>query len=65
MPLGTTARGFYSLHHRVDGYTREEEIAVLIVGKEVNEYMRSNKETCVNEDSVLSDTVLCFLVCLM
>ncbi len=45
------------MHHGVDGYAQEEEIAVLIVGKEVNEYVRSNKETCINEDSVLSDTV--------
>jgi hypothetical protein len=57
LPSGTPAGGFYSLHHRVDGYAQEEEIAVLIVGKEVNEYVRSNKETCINEDSVLSDTV--------
>ena len=65
MPSGTPAGGFYSLHHGVDGYAQEEEIAVLIVGKEVNEYVRSNKETCINEDSVLSDTVSCFLVALM
>jgi hypothetical protein len=63
--LGTPAEGFYSLHHRVDGYAWEEEIAVLIVGKEVDEYVRSNKETCINKDSMLSDMVLCFLVALM
>ena len=61
----TPAGGFYSLHHGVDGYAREEEIVVLIVGKEVNEYARSNNETWINENSGLSDRVSCFLVALM
>jgi hypothetical protein len=53
------------LHHGVDGYAREEEIVVLIVGKEVDEYVSSNKETWINENSGLSDTVSSFLVALM
>jgi len=65
LPSGTPAGGFYSLHHGVDGYAWEEEIVVLIVGKEFDEYVNSNKETWINEDSGLSDTVSCFLVALM
>ena len=44
---------------------REGEIVVLIVGNEVDEYVRSNKETWINKNSRLSDTVSCFLVALM
>ncbi len=57
MPSETPAGEFYSLHHGVDGYAREEEIVVLIVGKEVDDVVSSNMETWRNENSGLSDTV--------
>ena len=53
------------MYHGVDGYAREEEIVVLITGKEVDVFMSSNMETWINENSRLSDTVSCFLVALM
>ena len=53
------------MHHGVDRYAREEEIVVLIVGKEVDDVVSSNMETWRNENSGLSDTLLCFLVALM
>ena len=62
LPSGTPAGGFYSLHHGVDGYAWEEEIVVLIGGKEVNDHVSSNKETWIYEKSGLSDMVLWFLV---
>jgi hypothetical protein len=65
VPPETPAGGFYSLHHGVDGYAREEEIVVLIVGKEVDDFLSSNMETRRNKNSGLSDTVSCFLVALM
>jgi hypothetical protein len=55
--METPAKGFYSLHHGVDGYAWEEEIVVLIVGKEVDDVVSSNMETWRNENSGLSDTV--------
>jgi len=57
LPSETPAGEFYSLHHGVDGYAREEEIVVLIVGKEVDDVVSSNMETWRNENSGLSDTV--------
>ena len=45
------------MHHGVDGYAQEEEIVVLIVGKEVDDVVSSNMETWRNENSRLSDTV--------
>ncbi len=65
LPSGTPAGGFYSLHHGVDGYAREEGIVVLIRGMEVNEYMRSNKGIWIDEQSELSDMVSWFLVALV
>ena len=50
------------MHHRVDGYAWEEEIVVLIVGKEFDEYVNSNKETWINKQSKLGDMVSWFLV---
>ena len=63
--MGTPAGGFYTLHHGVDGYAREEEIVVLIMGEDVDVFVSSNMETWINENSRLSDTVLRFLVALM
>ena len=57
MPSETPTGECYSLHHGVDGYAREEEIVVLIVGKEVNDVVSSNMETWRNKNSGLSDTV--------
>jgi hypothetical protein len=65
LPSGTPARGFYSLYHRVDRYTQEEEIVVLIRGTEVDEYVSSNKEAWIEEQSKLSDMVSWFLVALV
>ena len=65
LPSGTPAGGFYSLHHGVDRYTREEEIVVLIRGTEVDEYVGSNKEAWIEEQSKLSDMVSWFLVALV
>jgi len=64
LPLGTPAVGFYSLHLDVDGYAREEEIVVLMKGTEVDEYVRSNKETWIDKQSRLSDMASWFLVAL-
>jgi hypothetical protein len=61
LPSGTSARGFYSVHHGVEGYAQEEEIVVLIGGKEVDEYVISNKETWIDKQSKLSDMVSWFL----
>ena len=61
LPSGTSAGGFYSLHHGVEGYAQEEEIVVLIGGKEVDEYVISNKETWIDKQSKLSDMVSWFL----
>jgi len=57
LPPETPARGFYSLHHGVDGYAREEEIVALIVGQEVDDVVSSKMETWRNENSGLSDMV--------
>ncbi len=57
LPSETPAGEFYSLHHGVDGYAQEEEIVVLIVGKEVDDVVSSNMETWRNENSGLSDTL--------
>jgi len=57
LPSEKPAGGFYSLHQGVDGYAREEETVVLIVGKEEDDVMSSNMETWRNENSGLSDTV--------
>ncbi len=65
LPSGTPAGGFYSLHHKVDGYAWEEEIVVLMRGTEVDECVRSNKETWIDDQSELSDMVLWFLVALV
>ena len=62
----TPPGGFYSLHHGVDGYAREEEIVVLIGRKEVDEYVsKNNKETWIDEQSELGDMVSCLLVVLV
>ena len=63
--LGTPAVGFYSLHLKVGGYAREEEIVVLMRGTEVDEYVRSNEETWIDEQSELSDMASWFLVALV
>ncbi len=55
--METPARGFYTLHHGVDGYAQEEEIVVLIMGEDVDVFMSSIMETWINENSSLSDTV--------
>ena len=65
LPSETPAGEFYSLHHGVDGYAREEEIVVLIMGEDVDVFVSSNMESWMNKTSRLSDTVLCFLVALM
>jgi len=62
---GTPAGGFYTLHHGVVGYMREVEIAVLIMGEDVDVFVSSNMETWIIENSRLSDTVLRFLVALL
>jgi hypothetical protein len=62
----TPPGGFYSLHHGVDGYAREEEIVVLIGRKEVDEYVsKNNKETWIDEQSELGDMGSWFLVALV
>ena len=53
------------MHHRVDGYTPEEEIVVLVMGEDVDVFMISNMETWIKENSRLSDMVPCFLFALM
>jgi hypothetical protein len=65
LPPETPAGGFYTLHHGVDGYAWEEEIVVLIMGKEVDVFVSSNMEAWISKNSRLSDTVSCFLVALM
>ena len=62
---GTPAGGFYTLHHGVVGYVREEEIVALIMGEDVDVFASSNMETWVNENRMLSDTVLRYLVALL
>ena len=62
---GTPARGSYTLHHGVVGYVREVEIVVLIMGEDVAVFTSSDIETWIRENSMLSDTVLRFLVALL
>jgi intracellular sulfur oxidation DsrE/DsrF family protein len=59
------AGGFYTLHHEVDGYAREEEIVLVIMGEGVDVFVSSNMETSISENSRLCDMVLNFLVALM
>ena len=59
---GTSAGGFYSLHHGVDGYTRREELVALVGGEEIDGSVSQNKETWINEQSKLGDMVSWFLV---
>ncbi len=63
--METPAGGFYTLHHGVDGYAREEEIVLVIMGEDVDVFMSSNMETWISKNSRLCDTVLSFLVALM
>jgi hypothetical protein len=65
LPSEMPAGEFYPLHHGVDGYTREEEIVVLIGRKEADEYVSCNKETWIDEQSELGDMVSCLLVVLV
>ena len=53
------------MHHRVDGYAREEEIVDLIGRKEVDEYMSCNKETWIDKQSKLGDMVSWLLAVLV
>ncbi len=55
--VGNTCRRVLFIASCDDEYAREEEIVVLIVGKEVDDVLRSNMETWRNENSGLSDTV--------
>jgi hypothetical protein len=44
LPSGTPDGGFYSLHHEVYGYAREEEIVGLMRGTDVDEYVRREEQ---------------------